>query len=333
MRHVLVTGGAGYIGSHVCKALHAQGITPVTYDNLGGGHREAVRWGPLEVGDLLDEANLDAVLQKYDIDAVMHFAGLIAVGESMIDPGLYYQNNVEGSLSLLRSMQSNDVNRIVFSSTAAVYGAGNDGALTESSPLAPINPYGRSKLFIEDLLRDYDGAYGIKHINLRYFNACGADPDGETGEWHIPETHLIPRIMMAADGLLDEMPIYGDDLDTADGTCIRDYIHVSDLATAHLQALEYLTGETSGSYNVGSGTGFSVKQVLEAAIETTGRSFKISTHPRRDGDPDVLVADISAATQDLAFKLKYTNLPNIIESAWNWHTHLKEKDLISTEDT
>jgi UDP-arabinose 4-epimerase len=322
MRHVLVTGGAGYIGSHVCKALAAKDIVPVTFDNLIGGHREAVRWGPLEVGDLLDEKRLNEVMRAYKFESVMHFAGLIAVGESVTDPALYYQNNVEGSLALLRSMILNDVKNIVFSSTAAVYGVGANESLKETSPLAPINPYGRSKLFVEDLLRDFDEAYGIRHICLRYFNACGADPAGETGEWHQPETHLVPRIMMAADGLLDEMPIYGDDFDTFDGTCIRDYIHVSDLAFAHVQALNILNAGASGSYNVGSGTGFSVKQMLDAATNITGKKFKVVIHPRRDGDPSKLVANIDAAVRDLSFKLNFTNLPNIIETAWNWHTHL-----------
>jgi UDP-glucose-4-epimerase GalE len=317
---VLVTGGAGYVGSHACKALAAAGYRPVTYDNLGRGHRELVRWGPLEEGDLLDAARLDAVLEQYRPGSVMHFAAFAYVGESVADPALYYRNNVQGSLTLLDAMRRHGIDRFVFSSTCAVYGVPERVPITEDEKRRPINPYGSSKLMVETMLEEFHRAYGMRYVALRYFNAAGADPDGEIGEWHEPETHLIPLVLDAAAGRRPHVEIYGEDYDTPDGTCIRDYIHVSDLATAHVLALGYLdAGGEPGAFNLGNAAGTSVREVIAIASEVTGRRVPVRTAPRRPGDPPKLVADSSRITKALGWQPKHSDIRGIISTAWAWH--------------
>lgn len=316
--NILVTGGAGYIGSHTCKALSKAGYKPITFDNMSTGHEHAVKWGPLEVGDIRDAETLSAVFQKYKPEAVIHFASKIVVSESVKVPDSYYDNNVNGTLSLLNAMKTHAVNSIVFSSTAAVYGYPKTTPINESHPLAPINPYGKTKLACEWLLQDYNTAYGINAIALRYFNAAGADPDGEIGEEHEPETHLIPLILKAAkEGT--KISIYGDDYDTPDGTCIRDYIHVTDLADAHIKALEYLLeNKQSETFNLGTGQGYSVREVLDAARKITAKEIHESIAKRRAGDPASLVAKSSAAQNSLGWKPDQSDLESIINTAWNW---------------
>ena len=268
---ILVTGGAGYIGAHACKALARAGYTPITYDNMVYGHAAAVKWGPLEEGDITDYARLEAVMRKYNPKAVMHFAAYAYVGESVEKPSKYYRNNVAGTLTLLESMRSCGIDKIIFSSTCATYGMPEQIPIPEDHPQNPINPYGRSKLMIEWILKDFAAAYDMRYVSLRYFNAAGADPDAEIGEDHDPETHLIPLVLDVASGKRDHIEIFGTDYDTPDGTCIRDYIHVTDLADAHLLALEYLmNGGKSDVFNLGNGNGFSVREVIAAALKITG---------------------------------------------------------------
>ncbi len=319
MEKVLVTGGAGYIGSHACKALALAGYEPVTYDNLVYGHRWAVQWGPFEEGDIQDRERLEAVLKAYNPNAVMHFAAFAYVGESVEDPAKYYQNNVYGTLTLLDAMRRRGVNQIVFSSTCATYGIPTEIPISDSHAQAPINPYGRSKLMIEHMLRDYVHAYGLSAISLRYFNAAGADPEGTIGENHDPETHLIPNILRTAKGELAYVSIYGDDYDTFDGTCVRDYIHVTDLADAHVLALEYLKKHGSyTAYNLGTETGNSVKEILTAAESVVGKSIPTRIEPRRPGDPPILVANAACAKRALHWQPTYTTITQIIDTAWNW---------------
>ncbi len=319
--NVLVTGGAGYIGSHACKALRVAGYNPVAYDNLSSGHEWAVKWGPLERGDILDFTRLIEVLNCYKPLAVMHFAGLIAVGESVEHPERYYRNNVIGSLSLLQAMREVGVNNVIFSSTAAVYGLPKEAPINETSLEKPINPYGETKLIVERVLRDFGVAYGLNWTALRYFNAAGADPASETGEAHDPETHLIPIIIESIQGKRDRLTVYGADYDTPDGTCIRDYIHVSDLADAHVAALNRLRrGGSSGSYNLGNGAGFSVREVINTAQTVTGKIVPVTYGARRRGDPAVLVADASRATHELSWRPKISSLDEIIRTAWAWHS-------------
>ena len=317
---VIVTGGAGYIGSHVCKMLYGFGYIPVVYDNLIYGHKDFVKWGPFEFGDILDSGRLSEVFEKYKPDAVFHFAAFAYVGESTINPAKYYQNNLVGTLSLLNAMLKANVMLIVFSSSCATFGIPKVIPINEYSDQNPINPYGRSKFFIEKILKEYDSAYGIKSIILRYFNAAGADPDGEIGEDHKPEYHLIPLIL---DGALDkkkEIIIFGDDYKTFDGTCIRDYIHVNDLARAHVLSLEYLMSEKkSNTFNLGLGYGFSVKQILCSAENISGQSINIKIGSRRDGDPPILIADSKKAQMELGWHAKYDEIDEIILHAWNWH--------------
>ncbi|PDT92002.1 UDP-glucose 4-epimerase GalE [Bradyrhizobium sp. Y36] len=315
---VLVTGGAGYIGSHACRALTAAGYQPVVYDNLSTGHRSFVA-GPLVTGDLLDGAALARAFADHNITAVMHFAAASLVGESMTDPQKYYVNNVQGTLSLLQAMRNAGCNRIVFSSTGAVYGNADSKELPEDFPCAPINPYGASKWMIERMLADYRSAYGFGAFCLRYFNASGADPAGGIGELRDNETHLIPRAMMALQGHVD-FAVFGDDYDTPDGTAIRDYIHVTDLAAAHVAALKLLEGgHAGGSFNLGTGTGFSVREILNAIKRETGREVPHTVKPRRAGDPTYLVADPSAAQKVLNFVPRHSDLPTVIRTAWAWH--------------
>jgi len=318
--NILITGGAGYIGSHACKALAHAGYTPITYDNLVYGHRWAVQWGPLEVGDILDRQRLDAVVAHYRPEAVMHFAAYAYVGESVQDPGKYYRNNVAGSLTLLEAVRDHNVPYFIFSSTCATYGIPQVLPLREDHPQHPINPYGASKLMIERMLQDFDYAHGLRFMSLRYFNAAGADPDGEIGEAHDPETHLIPLILDVAAGKRPTITIYGDDYSTPDGTCIRDYIHVTDLAQAHVLALRALEqGSPSMAFNLGNGQGFSVREVIDLAVQVTGRPIAATVGPRRPGDPPRLVADATTCRKILGWKPTHAALEDILATAWAWH--------------
>lgn len=318
--NILVTGGAGYIGSHVCKALSKAGYTPITYDNLVYGHPWAVRWGPLEEGDIADRARLDSVITRYRPEAVMHFAAYAYVGESVQDPGKYYRNNVTGSLTLLEAARDHGIGKLIFSSTCATYGVPEAVPICEDHPQRPINPYGASKLMIERILQDFDHAHGLRSISLRYFNAAGADPDGEIGEAHDPETHLIPLVLEAAAGARPAIQVFGDDYDTPDGTCIRDYIHVSDLASAHVLALLALEdGVETTAYNLGNGQGFSVREVIAAAEAVTGFSVPVDIGQRRAGDPPRLVGDAAAAISKLGWKPRITELDAILKTAWQWY--------------
>ena len=318
---VLVTGGAGYIGSHACKALSAAGCRPVTYDDLSQGHRWAVRWGPLVQGRLEDAAALDAAIRTWRPVAVMHFAGVIAAGESVIDPAKYYRHNVLGMLQLLEAMRRGGIRQIVFSSSAAVYGTPQQSPIPESHPQAPISPYGASKAMGERLLQDFAAAYGIRAASLRYFNAVGADSEGVIGEAHEPETHLVPLVLQAAAGQRREVSIYGSDYPTADGTCVRDYVHVTDLAAAHVLALRrQAQAEGAAAFNLGTGVGASVRQVIDAARTVTGRPIATKVLPRRPGDPAVLVADPSLARRDLGWHPNVADLHQQIASAWRWQS-------------
>jgi UDP-arabinose 4-epimerase len=315
---ILVTGGAGYIGSHTCKALAAKGFEPVSYDNLSRGNRWAVKWGPLEEGDIADANRLSQVLNRYRPAAAIHFAAFAYVGESVEHPILYYQNNIAGSIALFREILRYRAIPIVFSSTCATYGIPQSIPITEEHPQHPINPYGFTKFAVEGLLGDLGRAHGLPSMSLRYFNAAGADPDGEIGEAHDPEPHLIPRVLMAArDGT--SIAVYGHDYETPDGTCVRDYIHVSDLADAHVRAVEYLfAGGTSSALNLANARGFSVLEVIEAAKQVTGKTISIQTAARRVGDPAVLVGSASRAHELLAWRPAHSDLDIQIAHAWNW---------------
>lgn len=318
--NILVTGGAGYIGSHACKALSEAGYTPIVYDSLVYGHSWAVRWGPLEIGDIADRIRLDAVIERYKPMAVLHFAAFAYVGESVQDPGKYYRNNVVGSLTLLEAMRDHRINKFIFSSSCASYGIPKAVPISENHPQNPINPYGMSKLMVEKMLQDFDVAYGLRSISLRYFNAAGADEYGEIGELHTPETHLIPLVLDAAAGKRPIITIYGDDYETPDGTCVRDYIHVTDLAEAHVLALKaLLVGAKTSQYNLGNGRGFSVREIVETAEKVTGRAIPFEIGARREGDPAHLVGDATMAKKVLNWSPRYTDLTQIIESAWAWH--------------
>lgn len=318
-RVVLVTGGAGYIGSHACKALAKHGYTPVTYDNLCSGNREAVKWGPFEEGDIRDRARLQQVLKKYKPMAVMHFAALIKVGESVSEPSLYYNNNVYGSLCLLEEASAHGIKNMVFSSTAAVYGLPENTLIPENAPLKPINPYGQTKLMMENMIHDFSDAYGLKYAILRYFNAAGADPETETGSAYKTDSHIIPLLMRVASNLMSEIKIFGDDYNTPDGTAVRDYIHVTDLAEAHILALEHIiAGKDSLTLNIGTSAGYSVAEVIETARAVTGQPIAENIAERRAGDPPVLVADSKKAQDILNWKPAYSDLPTIINTAWKW---------------
>jgi len=315
---ILVSGGAGYIGSHTCKALAARGYTPVVYDNLVYGHEWAVKWGPLVKGDIADRAALDAAFETYRPDGVIHFAAFCFVGESVQDPAKYYRNNVSGTLTLLEAMRDHGVKPIVFSSTCAVYGMPQQVPMDESHPQWPINPYGWSKFMIERVLEDFGRAYGTRHCALRYFNAAGADPEGEIGEAHDPETHLIPLVLEAARDPKRTISIFGTDYDTPDGTCIRDYIHVNDLADAHIRALNYLETHDSAAINLGTGTGNSVKEIIEAARAVTGLPIEPVIGPRRPGDPPRLVADRTNAGKLLGWNPRHLDIRETLAHAWAW---------------
>lgn len=317
---ILVTGGAGYIGSHTCKALKAAGFTPVTYDNLSLGRIEAVRWGPLVLGDTRDEAAVSKAISDYQVSAVIHFAALSSVGESESDPSEYYSVNVGGLMGVLDGMARAGCKMIVFSSTAAVYGQGEHSLLAETHPRTPVNVYGRSKLMCELILDDHHRALGLNAVCLRYFNASGADESGETGEFRMKETHLIPRAMMSILGHLNDFEVFGADFPTEDGTAIRDYVHVSDLAEAHVLALRHLIkGGSSGAFNLGTGKGHSVGEVLRAIEFITGRRLTAPSGSRRSGDPTRLVADPTLAKAVLGFFPHRSTLNNIVKTAWQWH--------------
>ena len=317
---ILVTGGAGYVGAHACKALAARGYRPVVYDNLVHGNAESVKWGPLEIGDIADRARLDAVIERHRPVAVMHFAAFTYVGESVADPGKYYRNNVAGTLSLLEAMRDHDIDRLVFSSTAATYGTPVSVPIVEDAPKAPINPYGQSKWTAEQMIADFGAAHGLRSAALRYFNAAGADPDGEIGECHDPESHLIPLAMQAVTGDGPPLTLYGDDYPTPDGTCIRDYIHVTDLADAHVRALEWLDGISGAhAFKLGTGHGASVRQMLAAIERVAGKPVPHSIGPRRMGDPAELVSDPAKGNRELGWAPAMSDLDTIVATAWAWH--------------
>ena len=321
MMNVLVCGGAGYIGSHTVYELIERGHSVVVVDSLIKGHKAAVHNdAKFYLGDIRDEEFMDKVFKENNIDAVIDFAAFSLVGESVNEPFKYYENNVYGTLKLLEAMERAGVKKIVFSSTAATYGEPENDIIVESDKTNPTNPYGETKLTVEKMLKWADNAYGIKFVALRYFNAAGAHISGKIGEDHSPETHLIPIILQTALGQREEMFIFGDDYDTPDGTCVRDYIHVTDLADAHIKALEKLfkTNE-SGIYNLGNGKGFSVKEVIEKAKKVTGKDFKVEIEARRSGDPSTLIASSEKAIKELGWKPKFNTLDKIIETAWNWH--------------
>jgi UDP-glucose-4-epimerase GalE len=325
-KSVLVTGGAGYIGSHACKILARAGYQPVVFDNMSRGHRKAVRWGPLVEGDLADRRRLTAALVEHRVSAVMHFAAYAYVGESVADPAMYYRNNLGGTLSLLDAMREAGVHKIVFSSTCATYGTPDSVPIRETAPQLPVNPYGETKLAIERALRWYGDAYGLRSVSLRYFNASGADPDGEIGELHEPETHLVPLVLQAALGQRAQIDIYGTDYPTPDGTAIRDYIHVQDLAEAHLCALEHLAdGGESAALNLGTGRGHSVRKVVRVAESVSGRLIACRNTARRPGDPPVLVADPSLAAELLGWRARVSDLETILRTALTWHMSLAER--------
>jgi len=322
MSRILVTGGAGYIGSHCCKALAAAGFEPVVFDNLHMGHREAVRWGPLIEGDMRDAEALKAAVREARPDAIMHFGALALVGESTAHPERYYAVNVGGTLNLLEAMQRTGVARLVFSSTCATYGEPDRVPITEDTPKRPINPYGATKLACERMMEDFDAAHGLRSVRLRYFNAAGADPEGEIGEWHDPETHLIPLVLVAALGRRPAISIFGTDYPTPDGTALRDYIHVMDLAEAHLAALRHLlAGGASAAVNLGTGNGASVREVIQTVESVTGRKVPVSEEPRRAGDPPALIADPSRAQKLLKWRAR-SDLSAMIADAWRWHLKL-----------
>ncbi len=316
---IMVVGGAGYIGSHMVGMLAREGHEVVVVDDLSGGHQESVAWARLLVGDIGDATFIERAIDMEKPDAIMHFASFIQVGESVADPAKYYRNNVTATQVLLDGMRRHDVDKFIFSSTAAIFGEPEYVPIDEAHPKLPINPYGRSKWMVEQMLEDFDAAYGLKSVALRYFNAAGADPDGRIGECHEPETHLIPLILQVASGRRTHITVYGDDYDTPDGTCIRDYIHVEDLCSAHLLALrQLLSGAASARYNLGNGEGFSVSEVIDAARRVTGHAIPVQMGERRPGDPPRLVADASRARDQLGWNPRYADLGTIIGHAWQW---------------
>lgn len=318
--NVLVTGGAGYIGSHTAKALAQAGANPIVLDNLSRGHRWAVRWGTLLRGDLADPEFLRAVFARHSIDAVVHLAALAYVGESMQQPGLYFRNNAGGALNLLEAMREANVRRIVYSSSCATYGNVSTVPIGEETPQRPVNPYGESKLMVERMLHWFAAAHGLEWVALRYFNAAGADPDGEIGESHSPETHLIPLAIAATAGDIPSIEVFGTDYPTPDGTCLRDYIHVMDLAEAHRLALEYLAaGGASTAFNLGTGQAVSIRGVLGAVQQVAGKPVPVRYGPRRAGDPPELVADTAKARQLLGWQPRYTDIAALVSTAWDWH--------------
>ena len=318
--NILITGGAGYIGSHACKAVKEAGYTPITFDNLSTGWRDSVKFGPFEHGDLLNKADINRVFEKYAPAAVMHFAALSQVGESMQQPGLYWENNVQGSLNLIQSTVDHGCKNFVFSSTCATYGDQDNVVLNESSLQLPINAYGASKRAVENILNDFEVAYDLNSVIFRYFNVAGADPEAEVGEFHQPETHLIPIILEVIDGKRDALTIYGTDYDTLDGTCIRDYVHVCDLVDGHVLGLKWLLdGRGSRVFNLGTGDGFSVREVIDQAKYITNKELSIKEGERRPGDCTKLVSGSFRAIKELRWSADRSNLKQMIEDAWRWH--------------
>jgi UDP-glucose 4-epimerase len=317
---ILITGGAGYIGAHANKELNLAGYDTLVLDNMSYGHEDFLKWGDYENVDLGDLDSLRDVFREYDIDAVMHFAAFTYVGEPVEDPQKYYINNLKNTLNLLQVMNEFKVTKMVFSSTCATYGNPQEIPITETHPQNPISPYGKAKLMVEQVLADYSSAYGLCYVSLRYFNAAGADPEDEIGERHDPETHLIPLILDAAIGKREDIKIFGTDYPTPDGTCIRDYIHVTDLADAHIKSLKYLENDgKSDVFNLGNGNGFSVREVIEEAIKVTGKKIKATETDRRPGDPPILVGSADKAREILKWQPKYDDLSRIISTAWEWH--------------
>ncbi|NIZ60569.1 UDP-glucose 4-epimerase GalE [Sedimentitalea sp. CY04] len=320
MAHILVTGGAGYIGSHACKALKQAGFTPVVYDNLVTGWKDAVKFGPFEQGDLTDRARLDQVFAKYQPVAVMHFAALSQVGEAMSQPGRYWANNVGGSLTLIEASVAAGCLDFVFSSTCATYGEHDNVVLDEDTPQLPLNAYGASKRAVEDILKGFEAAYGLRSVVFRYFNVAGADPEAEVGEFHRPETHLVPLVLDAVAGKRDALTIFGTDYDTPDGTCIRDYVHVCDLVDAHVLGLKWLQDDKgSRVFNLGTGTGFSVREVMDQSRRVTNREVPFTIGERRAGDCTKLVSGSTRAEQELGWKPSRSTLDTMIRDAWGWH--------------
>ncbi len=316
---ILVVGGAGYIGSHMAKMLSLRDFKPITLDNLSTGYRDSVRYGEFIEGDLSDSDLLDQIFTSSHIHAVMHFSSNIEVGESVQNPSKYYRNNFGNTINLLDAMVRNDVNNLVFSSTAAIFGEPVYTPIDEKHGRNPINAYGKSKYMVEMALQDYERAYGLRSVCLRYFNAAGADPDGELGERHNPETHLIPLILQAASGRRDSISIFGQDYNTRDGSCVRDYIHIVDLCSAHLLAVsDLMDGSQSRQYNLGNGLGFSVLDVIEEVKQITGKRFRLKEEGRRDGDPAILIADSTLARSELKWSPIYTDLAEIVKHAWQW---------------
>jgi UDP-arabinose 4-epimerase len=319
MKTILVTGGAGFVGSHACKALARAGFLPVAFDNLEHGHDWAVKWGPLERGDLRNEQDLARVFAAQQPWAVMHFAAYAYVGESVAAPAKYYDNNIGGTAKLIAACAAHGCHNIVFSSTCATYGVPERLPLTEQSAQQPVNPYGYTKLVVERLLKDAETAYGLRHVALRYFNAAGSDPDCELGEAHDPETHLIPLVLFAAMGQRPDVKLFGQDYPTSDGTCVRDYVHVSDLADAHVAALAWLAdGKPSEAFNLGNGRGFSVSEVIKTAEKVTERSVPVEVCARRPGDPPTLISDSAKARRLLGWAPKFPGLEDQIRHAWMW---------------
>jgi len=323
--NVLVVGGAGYIGSHMVKMLSLAGHDVVTLDNLSNGYEDAVKYGEFVKGDIADTQLLNRLFSENKFDGVMHFASYIQVGESVEKPSMYYKNNVTNTQVLLDAMVEHGIKSFIFSSTAATFGEPEYIPIDEKHPQKPINPYGHSKLMVEQILADFDHAYDLKSVSLRYFNAAGADADGELGERHIPETHLVPLVLQAASGRRDNIAIFGTDYDTPDGTCVRDYIHINDLCSAHLLGLEHLVaGGESKAYNMGNGQGYSIKEVIDVAKKVTGTDFEVKLGERRDGDPAKLVADASLLQKELGWSPQYADLETIIRHAWEWEQKYQE---------
>jgi UDP-glucose 4-epimerase len=323
---ILIVGGAGYIGSHINKVLHEHGEETLVLDNLSYGHKEFVKWGEFIEGDISDTSLLEEIFEKYDVDAVMHFSAFTYVGESVENPEKYYINNLKNTLNLLITMRKHGVNKFIFSSTCAVYGEPKSLPITEDHPLNPVNPYGNSKLMVEKILEDYSKAYDFKYVSLRYFNAAGADPDMEIGEWHQPETHLIPLVLDAASGRTESVSIFGTNYPTPDGTCIRDYVHVLDLAQAHYKALNYLKNNNKSEiFNLGNGNGFSVQEIIHTCEEVTGLEINTLEASPRPGDPPVLVGSSLKANKILGWDPEWSDINDIISTAWRWHQQLYKK--------
>lgn len=327
---ILIIGGAGYLGSHVNKLLNESSYETLVLDNLSNGYEELIRWGKFISGDFSDKDILNYIFSEYDIDTVMHFASFLNIGESTTNPKIYYENNVVKTFNLLNSMIENKIDKFIFSSTCAVYGSPLYLPLVEEHPLNPINPYGNTKLVVEKILNDYSDAYNLKYCSLRYFNASGAHEDCDIGELHDPETHLIPLTLDAAIGKRDSICVYGTDYPTKDGTCVRDYIHVQDLADAHLKALEYLSEGDSPNknvFNLGNGIGFSVREVIEECREVTSSEIISKDVEKRPGDPPILIGSYKKANEILSWEPKHSSLNNIIKTAWNWHKKINKKIL------